>query len=251
MAGCFLALCGGLPQLKMQRGEERRHGRAPAADLSCPHCWRQSRLSRRLRFRHTPRPNWTGRFSSNWFLIWQLGRRFSQADDDANINTVTPNATVVSDPGAVARNLTIGANGTGMLTIQNGGTLADQFGTIGNLPGGVGTVTVTGAGSSWTNVNDVVVGGLGTGTAYNSRRRLGSGRHDGEQYRRLDRIVCRLDGHGDSDRPGLQLDQRATTAGSISAVLAPAPSRSRTAGGSSISLPSSPTSATVQARTVP
>ena len=51
-----------------------------------------------------------------------------------------------------------------MLTILAGGTLVDQFGTIGNLPGGVGTVIVTGAGSSWTNVNDVVVGGLGTGT---------------------------------------------------------------------------------------
>jgi outer membrane autotransporter protein len=51
-----------------------------------------------------------------------------------------------------------------MLTIQNGGTLVDQFGTIGDLPGGVGTVMVTGAGSSWTNVNDVVVGGQGTGT---------------------------------------------------------------------------------------
>ena len=64
----------------------------------------------------------------------------------------------------IANNLTIGANGTGMLTIQAGGTLADQFGTIGNLPGGVGTVTVTGPGASWTNVNDLVVGGLGTGT---------------------------------------------------------------------------------------
>ncbi|MET0707096.1 MAG: autotransporter outer membrane beta-barrel domain-containing protein [Tardiphaga sp.] len=51
-----------------------------------------------------------------------------------------------------------------MLTIQNGGTLTNEFGTIGNLPGGVGTVTVTGPGSSWTNVDAIVVGGLGTGT---------------------------------------------------------------------------------------
>ena len=51
-----------------------------------------------------------------------------------------------------------------MLTIQSGGTLADSFGTIGNLPGGVGTVTVTGAGSSWSNAGGIVVGGLGTGT---------------------------------------------------------------------------------------
>ena len=35
---------------------------------------------------------------------------------------------------------------------------------VGNLPGGLGTVTVTGAGSSWSNAGSVVVGGQGTGT---------------------------------------------------------------------------------------
>ena len=89
-----------------------------------------------------------------------------------------------------------------MLTIQTGGTLTDSFGTIGNLPGGLGTVTVIGAGSSWTNVGTVVVGGLGTGTLTIQ---------DGgtvNEWRRLRRIVCRLDWYGDGDRPGLQLDQR-------------------------------------------
>jgi hypothetical protein len=83
--------------------------------------------------------NWTGQFSSNWFLSgnWL----------DANVNTVTPNPTVLADPGALARNLAIGPNGTGALTIQTGGTLADSSGTVGNLPGGQGAVTVTGAGS--------------------------------------------------------------------------------------------------------
>ena len=108
--------------------------------------------------------DWTGQFTSNWFLAGNWIGGFPRQTNDGNINTVTPNSTVISDPGAQARNLTIGANGTGMLTILAGGTLVDQFGTIGNLPGGVGTVMVTGAGSSWTNVNDVVVGGLGTGT---------------------------------------------------------------------------------------
>ena len=51
-----------------------------------------------------------------------------------------------------------------MLTIQTGGTLADSSGTVGNLPGGLGTVTVTGAGSNWSNAGGVVVGGQGTGT---------------------------------------------------------------------------------------
>ena len=51
-----------------------------------------------------------------------------------------------------------------MLTIQTGGTLANSSGAVGNLPGGLGTVTVTGAASSWSNAAGVVVGGLGTGT---------------------------------------------------------------------------------------
>ena len=83
---------------------------------------------------------------------------------DANINTVTPNSTEIRGGGAMALNLTVGANGTGMLVIQNGGTLTDIGGFIGNLPGGIGTVTVSGAGSRWTNVGTLVVGGLGAGT---------------------------------------------------------------------------------------
>ena len=50
-----------------------------------------------------------------------------------------------------------------MLTIQSGGTVTDVSGAVGNLPGSQGTVTVTGAGSTWTNTGSVVVGGLGTG----------------------------------------------------------------------------------------
>ena len=107
---------------------------------------------------------WTGQLSSNWFLSGNWIGGFPRQTIDGDINTVTPNAPVLSDPGAQARNLTVGANGTGMLTIQNGGTLADSSGAIGNLPGGVGTVIVTGTGSSWSNAGVVVVGGLGTGT---------------------------------------------------------------------------------------
>ena len=107
---------------------------------------------------------WTGLVTSNWFLSGNWIGGIPTQTRDADINTVSPNATVIASPGAIAENLTVGANQTGMLTIQAGGTLVDQFGTIGNLPGGVGTVTVTGPGSSWTNVNSVVVGGQGTGT---------------------------------------------------------------------------------------
>jgi T5SS/PEP-CTERM-associated repeat protein/autotransporter-associated beta strand protein len=41
--------------------------------------------------------------------------------------------------------------------------LVNELGAIGNLPGGLGTVIVTGPGSSWTNIGTVVVGGLGAG----------------------------------------------------------------------------------------
>ena len=50
------------------------------------------------------------------------------------------------------------------MTVQNGGTLTDFGGFVGNLPGSQGTVTVSGAGSTWTNTGTIVVGGLGTGT---------------------------------------------------------------------------------------
>jgi T5SS/PEP-CTERM-associated repeat protein len=112
---------------------------------------------------HAQTSDWTGLVSSDWFLAenW-LGGRPTQTRD-ANINTVTPNSTVVAIPGALARNLSVGPTGTGMLTIQAGGTLANSLGTVGNLPGGLGTVTVTGAGSNWSNAGGVVVGGLGTG----------------------------------------------------------------------------------------
>jgi outer membrane autotransporter protein len=107
---------------------------------------------------------WTGLVSPNWSLAGNWIGGVPTQTRDADINTVTPNAAVLSDPGRLARNLSVGANGTGMLTIQTGGILTNSLGTIGDLPGGEGTVTVTGPGSNWSNVGSVVVGGLGTGT---------------------------------------------------------------------------------------
>ena len=100
---------------------------------------------------HAQTSNWTGEFSSDWFLGGNWNGGIPRQTIDANINTVTPNATVVASPGASAQNLAVGQNGTGMLTIQTGGTLTDS------LRGG----------------------------------RQSTGRA----------------GHGDGDRPGLQLDE--------------------------------------------
>ena len=64
---------------------------------------------------------------------------------------------------ANTQNLVVGQTGIGTLAVQNGGTLTDSGGFVGELPGSRGTATVSG-GSTWTNTDTIVVGGLGAGT---------------------------------------------------------------------------------------
>ena len=66
--------------------------------------------------------------------------------------------------GATAQNLIVSQSGVGALAVQNGGTVTDFGGFVGDLPGSQGTATVSGAGSTWTNTGTLQVGGLGTGT---------------------------------------------------------------------------------------
>ena len=66
--------------------------------------------------------------------------------------------------GVSTQDLIVGQGGVGMLAVQNGGTLTDFGGFVGNLPGAQGTVTVSAAGSTWTNTDTVQIGALGTGT---------------------------------------------------------------------------------------
>jgi len=47
----------------------------------------------------------------------------------------------------------------GTLNVQNGGAVSSIDGIIGFIPGSTGTVTVAGAGSTWTNSSDLFVGG--------------------------------------------------------------------------------------------
>ena len=108
--------------------------------------------------------NWTGAVSNGWFNAGNWNAGVPTAATSANIDTVTPNSTEVRGAGATALNLTVGQNGIGMLAIPNGGTLTDFGGFVGNLPGSQGMVTVSGAGSRWTNTGTIVVGGQGAGT---------------------------------------------------------------------------------------
>ncbi|WP_233503313.1 autotransporter domain-containing protein [Sphingomonas psychrotolerans] len=50
------------------------------------------------------------------------------------------------------------------MTIQNGGNVANQNGTLGSQPGSVGTAHVAGAGSTWTHAGNLVVGHHAAGT---------------------------------------------------------------------------------------
>ncbi len=113
---------------------------------------------------HAQVTNWTGANSNGWFNPGNWDAGVPNALTSVNIDTVTPNSTEIRGAGATALNVTVGQFGTGMLVIQNGGTLTDQAASIGLQPGSQGTVVVSGSGSSWTNSGLVVVGFFGTGT---------------------------------------------------------------------------------------
>jgi outer membrane autotransporter protein len=102
--------------------------------------------------------------SGDWFKApnW-LPSGAPTSADDVTINFAGNPPPVVGAPGAVALNLTVGLSGTGMLTIQNGGTLTDVLGAVANGAGS-GMVTVTGTGSTWTNSGTLQVGAQGAGT---------------------------------------------------------------------------------------
>ena len=73
----------------------------------------------------------------------------------------------VTDPGSawnISDQLTVGGAGSGMMIVQNGGTVTNAAGTIGVSSGSIGAVSVTGTGSAWTSSGNVTVGLAGTGT---------------------------------------------------------------------------------------
>ena len=86
------------------------------------------------------------------------------AGSTGTVTVTGPGSTWSNTPGG---GLSIGAFGTGTLTIANGGTVINNTAfaaNIGTGAGSQGTVTVTGAGSTWSNSSGVNIGNLGTGT---------------------------------------------------------------------------------------
>ena len=139
---------------------------------------------------------WTGTNSNDWFTAgnWTPAT-VPGTGTSVQINTVSPNPTVIGTAGAQANQLTLGTAaaqtgnltisgagtlslsnaaglflvgdfGTGAVTVSGGGTLSTFTSAIGNNTGSTGTVTVTGANSRW-NVNPIFafhVGSSSTGT---------------------------------------------------------------------------------------
>ena len=86
------------------------------------------------------------------------------AGSTGTVTVTGPGSTWNNSPGG---GLNIGSFGTGTLTIANGGMVNNNTAftaNIGNGAGSQGTVTVTGAGSIWSNSSGVNVGNLGAGT---------------------------------------------------------------------------------------
>ena len=80
----------------------------------------------------------------------------------------TGNGTLTVDGGGseldAADAFVVGRAGTGVLTVQNGGTLTGNYSYVGNSSGATGTATITGSGSSWTLTGDLYIAEQGTGT---------------------------------------------------------------------------------------
>ncbi|HLG45783.1 MAG TPA: autotransporter domain-containing protein [Reyranella sp.] len=103
-------------------------------------------------------------------LTVQNGGAVSNTDGSVGYATGSIGTASVSGAGATWTNsgdLYIGRNGTGSLGIGGGGTVSNVIGHVGGCAGcsagAVGTVTVSGVGTTWTNSLALAIGDSGTG----------------------------------------------------------------------------------------
>jgi fibronectin-binding autotransporter adhesin len=106
---------------------------------------------------------WDGSTSSDWFTgsNWDTNAAPTAADD-AILNTIVPNPTVIGAAGAVADVVDVGGAGTGMLTVNGAGTLVAAGVNAGVQPGSNGTFIITGPNANVT-ANTVEIALEGTG----------------------------------------------------------------------------------------
>ena len=69
------------------------------------------------------------------------------------------------DPWNVGGQLSVGDTLVGTMSINGGSDVSNTDGYVGNNAGSNGTVTVTGAGSTWANSGELRMGNSGTGTS--------------------------------------------------------------------------------------
>ena len=85
------------------------------------------------------------------------------AGSTGTVTVTGPGSSWINGPSG---GLNIGSFGTGILTITNGGKVIDftpLVSNVGNGAGSNGTVTVTGAGSLWSDIAGIRIGNSGTG----------------------------------------------------------------------------------------
>jgi T5SS/PEP-CTERM-associated repeat protein/autotransporter-associated beta strand protein len=104
---------------------------------------------------------WTGANPGNWFSAPNWSSGLPNASIDSRIDAGTAE---VGAPGAAARNLFVGFNNTGALTLRNGGKLNSASGTLGLNASSSGSATVGGVGSSWSTSGTFTAGLNGAGT---------------------------------------------------------------------------------------
>lgn len=107
---------------------------------------------------------WTGTNSNNWFDPGNWSAGLPNNVTDAEVDNIAINAPAVFAIGANARDLTIGNSAVGTLVVQGAGVLLTTNGYIGRGLGSTGTVTVTGAESTWANTGNFYVGDQGSGS---------------------------------------------------------------------------------------
>ena len=95
------------------------------------------------------------------------GGTFDPGTTDHTINSSGGSSVLALDNGAsgsISGDLIVGDDGSGTLSIQNGGMVTNTNGFVGNDPNSIGIVTVNGASSQWDNSGELSVGEGSTGT---------------------------------------------------------------------------------------
>lgn len=110
--------------------------------------------------------DWTGNESEDWFDSdnWTAGVP-TASTNQVRINTSNPNSTLIDGGSAATGTLFgVGHNGVGELSLINGTTLVSESANLGSQLSGDGSVTISGAGSTWeVTSGNFDVGGSGIG----------------------------------------------------------------------------------------